>query len=161
MLLVQRGGHLNYEELQIDHSHIPIIEMDLTDVDGLKGLYYDGMIAIEQKLSGTEKACILAEELGHYYTTYGDILDQSDTGNRKQELRARKWAYDRQVGLIGIIRCYEHGCQSIAEMADYLEVTEEFLHEALSHYKRKYGLSTNIDRYIIYFEPTLLIGKID
>ena len=56
---------------------------------------------------------------------------------------------------------HEHGCQSIAEMADYLEVTEEFLHEALSHYKRKYGLSTNIDRYIIYFEPTLLIGKID
>ncbi len=152
---------MTYEELlkEADSLGIVVKEKPLYSGDGR---ILKNKIAIRRDIpTQVKKACILAEELGHYYTTYGDILDQSDTGNRKQELRARKWAYDRQVGLIGIIRCYEHGCQSIAEMADYLEVTEEFLHEALSHYKRKYGLSTNIDRYIIYFEPALLVGKID
>ena len=152
---------MTYEELlkEADSLGIVVKEKPLYSGDGR---ILKNKIAIRRDIpTQVKKACILAEELGHYYTTYGDILDQSDTGNRKQELRARKWAYDRQVGLIGIIRCYEHGCQSIAEMADYLEVTEEFLHEALSHYRSKYGLSTNIDRYIIYFEPALFVGKID
>ena len=152
---------MTYEELLKEADSLGIIVKEKPLYSG-DGRILKNKIAIRRDIpTQVKKACILAEELGHYYTTYGDILDQSDTGNRKQELRARKWAYDRQVGLIGIIRCYEHGCQSIAEMADYLEVTEEFLHEALSHYKRKYGLSTNIDRYIIYFEPALLVGKID
>lgn len=152
---------MTYEELLKEADSLGIIVKEKPLYSG-DGRILKNKIAIRRDIpTQVKKACILAEELGHYYTTYGDILDQSDTGNRKQELRARKWAYDRQIGLIGIIRCYEHGCQSIAEMADYLEVTEEFLHEALSHYKRKYGLSTNIDRYIIYFEPALLVGKID
>ena len=150
-----------YEQL-LSSSDKQVVIIEKKFRSKAKGLCKGNKIGISTDIdTSAEKACILAEELGHYYTTYGDILDQSDTGNRKQELRARKWAYDQQVGLIGIIRCYEHGCQSIAEMADYLEVTEEFLHEALSHYKRKYGLSTSVDRYIIYFEPTLLVGKID
>lgn len=150
-----------YEQL-LSSSDKQVVIIEKKFRSKAKGLCKGNKIGISTDIdTSAEKACILAEELGHYYTTYGDILDQSDTGNRKQELRARKWAYDRQVGLIGIIRCYEHGCQSIAEMADYLEVTEEFLHEALSHYRSKYGLSTNIDRYIIYFEPALFVGKID
>lgn len=36
-----------------------------------------------------EKACVLAEELGHHYTAVGDIIDQSYYSNRKQELRGK------------------------------------------------------------------------
>ena len=46
---------------------------------------------------------------------------------RIQELRARMWAYDRQIGRIGIIRCFEAGCQSQSEMAEFSDVTEEFM----------------------------------
>ena len=127
--------------------------MDLSDVSGLKGLYYNGCIAIEQGLSSNEKSCILAEELGHHYTTVGNILDQSSVSNRKQELRARMWAYNKLIGLMGIIKSYEHGCQSYHEMAEYLDVTEEFLRDALKRYHQKYGVCTTVDNYIIYFEP--------
>ena len=41
----------------------------------------------------------LAEELGHHYTTVGDILDQTNVSNRKQERLARVWAYNRRIGL--------------------------------------------------------------
>lgn len=48
------------------------------------GRLQDNRIAIRQDISTTtEKACILAEELGHYYTATGNILNQKDAGNRK------------------------------------------------------------------------------
>ena len=110
-------------------------------------------------MTHTNRKCVLAEELGHHYTTVGNILDQSDTGNRKQEEQARIWAYDRLVGLTGIIDCYKAGCRTISEMADALEVTEEFLREALERYRQKYGIYTTIGHYIIYFEPYLTVVR--
>ena len=43
----------------------------------------------------------MAEELGHYYTGVGDILDQSSVSNRKQELCGRVYAYNKLIGLAG------------------------------------------------------------
>ena len=57
---------MNYEELQIQNADLNMKEMDLSEVPGLKGLYYNGNIAIEKKLTQTQKACVLAEELGHH-----------------------------------------------------------------------------------------------
>lgn len=117
-------------------------------------------VAIRQDLStSVEKACVLAEELGHHYTTYGNILDQSNTSNRKQELRARAWAYNKQIGLLGLIRAYEHGCRNRFEIAEYLEVTEEVLEECLIFYRNKYGVCANDDNYVVYFIPNLAIMK--
>ena len=117
-------------------------------------------VAIRQDLAtSVEKACVLAEELGHHYTTYGNILDQSDASNRKQELRARAWAYNKQIGLLGLIRAYEHGCRNRFEIAEYLEVTEEVLEECLIFYQNKYGMCRSIDNYVVYFIPNLVIMK--
>lgn len=150
---------MTYEEMQILHDDLNIVEMDLSEVSGLKGLYVNGRIAINVKMSDIEKACVLAEELGHHYTTYGNILDQSDTSNRKQELRARTWAYNKQIGLLGLIRAYEHGCRNRFEIAEYLEVTEEVLEECLVFYRNKYGMCQSIDNYVVYFIPHLVIMK--
>ena len=152
---------MTYERLQLEHDCVHIAEMDLSDVSGLKGLYYNGCIAIEQGLSSNEKSCILAEELGHHYTTVGNILDQSSVSNRKQELRARMWAYNKLIGLLGIVKSYEHGGRSLYDMAEYLEVTEEFLKDALERYRQKYGMYTVVDNYIIYFEPGLGVVKMN
>ncbi len=117
-------------------------------------------VAIRKDLSTSiEKACVLAEELGHHYTSYGNILDQSDASNRKQELRARAWAYNKQIGLLGLIRAYEHGCRNRFEIAEYLEVTEEVLEECLIFYRNKYGMCTNVDNYVVYFIPNLIVMK--
>lgn len=150
------------EQLQqeaYDHE-IDIIEHYMFESSRLKGLYSDNVIALSKDIaSKKEKCCILAEELGHHFTSVGDILNQNIDGNRKQEYKARLWAYDKQIGLTGIIRAYEHGCQNLYEMADYLDVTEEFLLEALQCYKSKYGLHSKMNNYIIYFEPYLGVMK--
>ena len=131
---------MTYEELQLQNKEIPIKEMNLSEVSGLKGLYYNGSIAIEKNLTSTEKTCVLAEELGHHYTAIGNILDQQKVANAKQELHARTWAYNECVGLIGIVKAFEAGCQSLYEMAEYLEVTENFLKDALQAYRRRFRL---------------------
>lgn len=124
-------------------------------------LMKENIIGINKKVkTQRKKACILAEELGHYHTTVGNILNQSKISNRKQELKARLWAYDKLIGLEGIIEAYQYGCQNYYDMADYLEVTEDFLLKAIEQYHCRYGVSTKLDNYIIYFEPNLSVTEI-
>ena len=151
---------MTYEELLIEHDSLNILELDLSEVSGLKGLYYNGSVAIEQKLTSVEKACVLAEELGHHYTSVGNILDMTSAANRKQERQARLWAYNKQIGLIGLVRAFEHGCQNRFEIAEYLEVTEEFLEECIECYRNKYGICKQVDNYVVYFIPQLSMMKL-
>lgn len=102
-----------------------------------------------------QKAAVLCEEIGHYETAVGNILDQSVTANRKQELRGRIWAYNRLIGLTGIVRAYKMGCRNRYEVAECLDVPEDTLQEALDYYHSRYGICTQVDNYVIYFEPAL------
>lgn len=150
----------NYEILldEAESHQLSVKEKPLAAHDGrIKG----NKIAIRSTIkTETEKACILAEELGHYYTTTGNILDQSKAENRKQEYHARLWAYNKQIGLTGIVDAYRNGCRNRYEAAEYLGVTEEFLLDALETYRKKYGICTAIDNYIIYFEPCIGVMEI-
>lgn len=145
-----------YEELLTDADKENIIVTDQFDLSGtrLKGLYCDRTIALNRDMYiESEKTCVLAEELGHHYTTVGDIMDQTDTANRKQERRARIWAYHKLLSLNDLIDSYKCGCQNQFEIAEHLNVTEEFLADCLTYYKEKYGLYVKQDNYLIYFEP--------
>lgn len=125
------------------------------------GRIFNNKIAIRQDIpTETEKSCVLAEELGHYFTSAGNILDQTDIVNRKQEYRARLYGYNLQIGLRGIISAHTAGCRNLYEMADYLDVTEEYLKEALDCYRSKYGEYVKVDNYMIYFIPTLAVLEI-
>ncbi|AVP54490.1 hypothetical protein OR62_05375 [Clostridium tetani] len=140
------------------NNDIMVKEIDLKTKDGL---CYGNRIAINKKLTtNREKSCILAEELGHFYTTVGDITDQSKIVNLKQEVRARRWSYEKLIGIIDLVNAYNNGARDKYTLADYLNVTEEFLEEAINYYKTKYGLYYEIDNYLIYFEPTLGVMKI-
>ena len=148
---------MGYEELllEAEENNLIVKEKDLPLSDGrIKG----HRIAIRKNIPTLrKKACVLAEELGHYHTTVGNILDQSAASNRKQERRARLWAYDKMIGLTGIIKGFEAGCQSRYELAECLGITEEFLQEAIDCYKEKYGPFVQVDKYTVVFEPSLAV----
>lgn len=118
----------------------------------MKGLYNNKVIWINSTLSLNEKICVLAEELGHYYTSAGNILNQNKLENRKQEQLARDWAYKRVVPLYRFIEAIEEGVRNIYEFANFAGVTEEFLYEAIEFYKRKYGLYVYLNGYTINFD---------
>ena len=151
---------MNYEQLltAADQEGLLVKEQPLTEHDGL---IRGRRVAIRQKITTQkEKSCVLAEELGHYYTSSGNILDQTKIENRKQEYRARLYGYNLKIGLTGLIRAYEAGCRNLYVMDEYLDATVEYLMEAIDCYKSKYGLCTSIDNYIIYFEPLAVIKLI-
>ena len=151
---------MTYENLldAADQAGLAVKEKPLAENDGLiKG----NRVAIRKDIAtSAEKSCVLAEELGHYYTSSGNILDQSDTMNRKQEYRARLYGYNLKIGLMGIVRAYEYGCRSLYEMAEYLDCTKQYLAEALDCYRSKYGKLVQMDNYIIYFSPYIAVMKI-
>ena len=127
----------------------------------IKGLYCDKTIGITTDIDTlTEKVCVLAEELGHHHTSVGEILDMTDISNRKQERQARLWGYDKLIGLRRLIEAYEHGCHDRYDLAEYLEVTDEYLQECIECYREKYGTCVTIDDYYIMFIPSLQVGKI-
>lgn len=145
---------MTYEELLIiaDENNLITKEKPLPISDGrIKG----NRIAIRRNMSTVQKACVLAEELGHSRTGYGDILEQNSVSDVKQEQRARLWAYNKLIGLQGIIAAYKHGCTSLHDTAEFLEVTEKFLNDSLTAYRQKYGCYAIVDNYVIYFEPAL------
>lgn len=142
---------LTYEELIDENPDVDIMERHF-DSDNIKGLYFNGNIAINDNIeTTTERMCILAEELGHHYTSSGTIIDMHDTGNRKQEHIARMWGYNRIIGLQRFIDAFEHHCTNLYETAEYLGVTEQFLIETINAYMHKYGCYMRYKEYIIEF----------
>ena len=92
--------HLNtYEELLQDADDEQVHVHESVDLNGdsagekrLNGLYVDGHIALDSQLKTTaEKTSILAEEMGHHFTSVGDITDLKNVNSRQQELDARLW----------------------------------------------------------------------
>lgn len=123
---------------------------------------YDGRIKgnniyIRKDMNTVEKTCVLAEELGHHHTSVGDIIDMTDIQNRKQERQARLWGYNRLIGLTGIINAFRAGCQNRHEIAELLDVTEEYLQECIDCYRDKYGEYVEVDNYMICFIPNLAV----
>lgn len=145
----------NYEKLldQAESRGLSVKEKPLQYNDGrIRGNRILIRSTIETRC---QKAAVLCEEIGHYETAVGNILDQSVASNRKQELRGRIWAYNRLIGLTGILRAYKMGCRNRYEMAECLDVPEDTLQEALNYYHARYGVCTQVDNYVIYFEPSL------
>ncbi|MFU1797499.1 ImmA/IrrE family metallo-endopeptidase [Paenibacillus azoreducens] len=124
-----------------------------------KGMYIETsdkqMILVSKYIrSAIEKKCVLAEEIGHFHKTVGNIVDQEMIENKKQEQTARRWAYEKLVPLDGIIKASKAGVSNRFELADYFDIVEDFVEDAIEYYRRKYGLYVNHGgKYLIYFDP--------
>ena len=149
---------MDYETLLIESDKRNLItkEKPLQANDGrIKGR----RIAIRKNMNTVQKACVLAEELGHHETSSDNILDQSSTANRKQEYKARIWAYREMISPDDLFSAFRYGCRNRYEIAEYIGVTEEFLEEALNYFKTQYpdGYSSGLNQYLIRFIPNLQV----
>lgn len=141
-----------YEELMSEYPHLIIKEVE--DMPkGLAGLNIDNLILIDKYRCAYEKQGILAEELGHYETTYGDISDLSKLRNWKLELVARRWGYEKVVSLERLVACYELGYRTSEEICLHLEVTGKYLQDSIDHYHSLHGIFIEFRNYRIYFDP--------
>lgn len=121
----------NYETLIAEYENeVTVEEYDMRT----EGFYFDEHILIKNGLSTIRKTCILAEEIGHHFTSVGDILDQNDIDNQKQEHKARVWAYQKLLPLENVHLVAMQGYTEPWQMAEYFDLDEEFVRAALKYY---------------------------
>lgn len=107
--------------------------------DKLPGFIIDNCIYLNDRHTWIEQHETLAEEIGHYATSSGNIVDYSTVESRKQERRARDYGYQLTVTLDDLIWCYEHHLDTIDDVSAYLEVTPAYFWQAIDCYQRKLG----------------------
>ena len=121
---------------------IEVFEFELPE--RIKGLYYNNSIALNKRLeTNKERKCVLAEELGHYFTSAGDILNLKIQSNRKQEIKARNWAIQKLVPFDELVLAFQEGYTNVYELSEYFDVTEDFMKESILFYQRKYKYLDN------------------
>ncbi|MBQ8574792.1 MAG: ImmA/IrrE family metallo-endopeptidase [Clostridia bacterium] len=86
-------------------------------------------------LDSSEEAVLLAHELGHcvtgsFYNLYSDFDIVA-----KHELRADKWAIKKLVPKDELNNAFEHGIVEPWDLAEYFDVTEDFIIKAVKFYK--------------------------
>lgn len=150
-------------EFLLDYAHdmgLEVVEKDFKS--NVKGLCKGNKIGISKSLkSSSEKRCVLAEEMAHSLFTVGSIIDIRDTRNAKQEYYARRQAYEAILPLRLLIDSYVAGHRDCYDMADNLDVTEDFLTETLYHYAQKHGSCVRHGNYLVCFNPFRVTEKRD
>ncbi len=148
---------MSYEELlmEADSQGLLVRELNLQYADGRS---YGKRIAIRRDIPTLrQKADVLAEEMGHYYTSVGRIVEQDTVESIKQERAARLWGYNKRIGLIGIIEAFKAHCENLYDIAEYLDVSEDSLAEALEYYRQIHGVGVMVQNYFLQFEPHLRV----
>lgn len=122
----------------VEKENIVYEERNLSNLKS-KGIYLklDGIppiIAIDSSIINNTNVyiCILSEELGHHFTTYGNLLEPKKNYmdkliKHKKENMARKWASNFLITDEEFIAALNKCISSKFEMAEFFDVTDELL----------------------------------
>lgn len=130
-----------YEDLvMLYEKEVDIYECDLYANTGNFGMYRNGTIFIESSLTEAEKKVILVEEYNHHLTTYGNILNQSNRSNVKQENLARKLTIEQLLPPKDLKKCFYDGYTQPWEIADHLGLPEYFVKDSFTYFQESLAI---------------------
>lgn len=122
-----------------DAEHIPVYSFDLPQTQSLSLMNNDGSCAVAIDpfgLNSTKDEKIrLAHELGHcvtgsFYNRYSDFDIKA-----KSEYKADKWAIKKLIPKDELQAAFEQGYTEPWDLAEYFNVTEEFIVKAVNYYR--------------------------
>lgn len=92
-------------------------------------------VGLDRNICGAEERVCLAHEIGHCQTmSFYNINSPLDVRG-KHERRANVWAIKAMIPYNAYRYALEHGCTEIYSLADYFNVTEDFMRKAVEYYK--------------------------
>lgn len=112
-------------------AYLPLHSMASFSVEDAQGCH----VVLSSAIHGTaEKEC-LAHELGH--CEYGGFYNRYSPYDirAKAERRADKWAFSKLVPYGQIMAAIKQGITEVWELAEYFDVSTEFMSKALAYYK--------------------------
>lgn len=122
----------------IEKENILYEERDLSKLNS-KGIYiklngYKPMIFIDKRIINNANTyiSILSEELGHYFTTHGDLVEESQSNNDslikiKKENLAREWASNFLINNDEFVQALLDCINTKYDMCEYFNVNYEIL----------------------------------
>ncbi|WP_238858944.1 ImmA/IrrE family metallo-endopeptidase [Clostridium sp. YIM B02569] len=141
-----------YEKLIVEAENIGAVVVEM-DLEGESGYCLNEVLFINKNLCEKQKYWILSEEIGHFKTTSGDILNLDSIINKKLENAARAESIERVCSLKQIVRAIKNGANDRYEVAEYLTLTDKFFDEAIEYHRRKHSMYKECENIILYFEP--------
>lgn len=125
-----------YEDLIVlaENLGAEVREIDF-GTDKKCGRCLDNLIYINSRLSETEKYEVLAEEIGHFKTTYGNILNLNNRVNRMLENKARREGFKLIVKPDDLVKAIKAGAGDIYEIAEHFNVSIKTLLEIIEDFK--------------------------
>lgn len=133
----------------VDREGIDLIYTKFKPYLNIQGIYYkdEGLppiIGINDSITndGILYTCVLAEELGHHFTTIGDLTAEYYSYSdrlviSKKETLAAKWATEFLLSVEELEQAQTQGFNSTYEVAESLGVTEDFLLKRLEFLRRQ------------------------
>jgi len=122
------------EENNIDiiYASLPLTKCMSMQLD--KDEYYIGIDPVYITSSADERVK-LAHDVGHcvtgsFYNKYSPLDLRG-----KHEYRADSWAIKKLIPLDELMNVIKHGCENVWELAEYFNVTEDFIHKTLTYYE--------------------------
>ena len=130
-----------FEELENEATALGIEVIDTEiPVFGMNAVYlsFSGLDRIFLRNSGTvrDRACWIAEELGHHHTGQNQVLNYCSANDWRAEARARRWAHMRLLSPDAIYTAARN-TDDIYEIAEALDVSTEFLKESIDDFQSK------------------------
>lgn len=122
-----------------DAEHIPVYSFDLPQTHSLSLMNNDGSCAVAIDPFGLnstkDETTRLAHELGHcitgsFYNRYSDFDIKE-----KSEYKANKWAIKKLIPKDELQAAFEQGYTEPWALAEYFNVTEEFVIKAVNYYR--------------------------
>ncbi len=127
--------------LMAEEHHLTVLD-SLPPNFPLNGLYVeDGhrrIILMKPNLPDRLYIPVLVEEIGHYVASYGIVVELDGVAEVKSENKAHEWAilFLLPICKFAFASClYE--CSTVAEYADFFNLDEGFVDEAIRYHKRK------------------------
>lgn len=126
----------------------------------MDGYYYSNTeyniksITLSDKIETTaHKTCVLAEEIEHYITTPFNLFEMPKALQDRYERIAKLNATQRLMPIEKLIRADKKGVCDQYELADFLNLTVDFVTNGLTLYRDYYGISKRHLNYTVYFIP--------
>ncbi len=138
-------------EQEIFDSGLSLFEMPLAG--DIEGVLIDNNIVIDSASPALKKNRVLRHELEHYYTCPYNLLKAPKALQDKMEHIAHRRTVAKLVPINSLIAAHENGLRCPWEIAESLEVDEEFLLFALDTYHSVYGYNFKYRGYLINFKP--------
>lgn len=126
-------------------NDITVVSFHMNQAEALSVMTEDGdcYIALDadQLKSETDEIVKLAHDLGHCMT--GSFYNRYSKFNSisQKEYRADKWAVHKLLPFYKLQEAFENGIVEVWELAEYFEVTEDFIETALLVYRNEGALA--------------------